>query len=115
MFASLELRAPLLNASEPAPAKQMVGGGLFSDSTMFGTVANNVLYLKADHENRSELEDTVGDLVTYRHGGKVLVLSYFEVPPELLNDTDKLCRRAMCAREAEWKSANARPNRNKRK
>ena len=115
MFTSLELRAPLLNASEPVPAKQMFGGGLFFDSTMFGTVANNVLYLKADHENRSELEDTVGDLVTYRHGGKVLVLSYFKVPPVRLNNADELCRWAVCAWEAGWKFNNAQPKRNKRK
>ena len=115
MFTSLELRAPLLNAAEPAPAKQMFGGGLFFDGTMFGTVANNVLYLKADHENPSELENTVGDLVTYRHGGKVLVLSYLKVPRVLLNNADELCRWAVCASEAGWKFANAWSNRNKRK
>ena len=115
MFTSLELRAPLLNASEPVPAKQMFGGGLFFDSTMFGTVANNVLHLKVDHRKRCELEDTVGDLVTNYRGGQVLVLSYFKVPPVLLNNADELCRWTVCASEAGWKFANAWPNRNKRK
>ncbi|MDH3725633.1 MAG: TfoX/Sxy family protein, partial [Thermoleophilia bacterium] len=48
----------LLQAMGPVDARSMFGGyGIFLDGLMFGLIADEVLYLKVDEENRPEFEE----------------------------------------------------------
>jgi len=108
----LDLLAPV----GPVAAKRMFGGGgLFLDGTMFAIVADDVLFLKADDQNRSEFEDAGMSAFTYEKKGEPIALSYFEAPAEALDDSDELCAWSRRAWEAARRAAEAKPKRRKKK
>lgn len=82
-------------------ARKMFGGyGLYHEGLMFALVADDTLYLKAD-------ADTVGDYTArglgpfeYRKGGRIVKMSYFLAPAEILEDRDEAARWARRAYEA---------------
>ena len=48
----------LMQAIGPVYSKRMFGGfGVFLDGMMFGLITDNILYLKADGENRKEFDE----------------------------------------------------------
>ncbi len=101
-----EFRDYLLDQMEPlgpVQARRMFGGGgLFLDGTMFGLVADDVLYLKADDMNRAAFEEKSMGPITYGKKGREapVALSYFEAPPDVLDDPEELCQWARRAWEA---------------
>ena len=82
----------------PVTIRNMFGGaGIYADGVMFGLLADDVLYLKADEASaRAFAAEGMGPF-TYQPDGKPPVaMSYWEVPPRLLEEPDEL---------AEWAAA----------
>lgn len=67
--------------------KRMFGGaGIYADDIMFALVANDVLYLKADAENRPLFEAENLEAFSYAAKGKQQVsMSYFRAPDEAMD------------------------------
>lgn len=71
-------------------AKKMFGGvGLYHDEIFFGLIAGDVLFFKADDVNRPAYE-AAGAEPFKPYGGESYSMSYYEVPADVLEDTDKL-------------------------
>lgn len=85
----LEYVIDQLSEWEDVRAKRMFGGaGLFRDSIMFGLVSDNVVYLKVDDSNRNKfLEAGSSPLKPFPE--KPTILSYYEIPPDILETPDE--------------------------
>ena len=91
----------LLSALGAVAARRMFGGGgLFLDDTMFCLIADDVLYMKVDEVNRADFEAAGMQPFEYERGGKTVPLSYFEVPPDVMEDSDQIIAWARHAWEA---------------
>jgi DNA transformation protein len=94
------------------------GAGIYADGVMFALVANDVLYLKADETSARAFAAEGMSPFSYRRAGKAPVaMSYWEVPPRLLEEPDEL---AAWARQAHRiaRAANAtktKPSRRSRR
>lgn len=74
--------------------KNMFGGtGLFHQGLMFGMIANDVLRFKADATISSFFEEAGMKPFTYKAGKKPM--PYWEVPVNILEDSDQLISWAM--------------------
>ena len=84
----VELMAPFGDVS----ARRMFGAyGIFRGDLMFGIVADETLYLKADASNRREFKARGLDPFMYYKKGKPAYLSYYAAPEEALeNPADML-------------------------
>jgi len=83
----LELLAPFGAVS----ARRMFGGfGIYRDALMFGLVAGDVFYLKADGENRGEFEHAGSEPFSYTSRRKEVILSYWRAPEEALESRDAM-------------------------
>ena len=81
-----------LNGWGNVTARKMFGGaGLYRDGKMFGLIAGDVAYLKVDDSNRKEYEQA-GSSPFKPYQNKATVMSYFEVPPDVLESPDELVR-----------------------
>ena len=96
----------------PVAARAMFGGhGIYLDGTMFGLVASNTLYLKVDDANRESFEGAgMGPFVYDGKKGPV-AMSYYEVPPDALEDAAALLPWARSAVEAASRSKAKKPRR----
>jgi DNA transformation protein len=95
----------LLRRWAPVGARRMFGGhGLFRGGIMFGLVSNETLYLKTDGDNRSDYEAAGMEPFRYQRAGKMVALSFHEVPPDLLEAGDALGPWAARAYEAALRS-----------
>ncbi len=83
--------------------KSMFGGfGLYMGGSIFGMVVDEVLYFKVGPSNQVEYEQAGSEPFSYQHkSGKQIAMSYWTVPPEVLEYPEAL---------AEWahKSVNAK-------
>jgi len=71
-------------------ARKMFGGaGLYRDGKMFGLVADDVVYLKVDDSNRAAFR-RAGSSPFKPYPDKPASLSYFEVPPDVLENPPEL-------------------------
>ena len=71
-------------------ARKMFGGaGLYRDGKMFGLVADDVAYLKVDDSNRADFE-AAGSSPFKPYPDKPTSMSYFEIPPEVLERPEEL-------------------------
>lgn len=88
-----------LDAFGPVSIRNMFGGaGVYAGDVMFGLIAADTLYLKADEATKAAFEDEGMRPFTYTaKGGKPVAMSYWEVPPRLLEEPGEL---ADWAREA---------------
>ena len=68
--------------------RRMFGGaGLYRDGKMFGLVADDVAYLKVDDSNRTDFE--ARDCGPFKpYPDQDTVMSYYEVPSEILEDPE---------------------------
>ncbi len=93
MAASKEFLDLILEKLGPLGAvsgKSMFGGfGVFHEGDMFGLIAGDVLYLKADDANR---EDYVK-----RGSPQYKPMPYFRVPDDIFEDADELTKWAQRA------------------
>lgn len=99
----------LLEQLEPlgsVQSKRMFGGhGIFMDGLMFGLVADEVLYLKADEKNESDFTKQDLEPFTYHKKGKPFKLSYFEAPEDIYESEDTMHDWAKKAYGAALRSA----------
>ena len=67
--------------------RRMFGGhGLFRHGLMFGLVAEDTVYLKADESSAVHFEEKGLEQFEYGRSGKRVKLSYFQAPDEIFDD-----------------------------
>lgn len=82
-------------------SRRMFGGhGIYHDGLMFGLVADEQLYLKADAVSRQQFTDLGLTPFTYLRQGKAAQLSYYLAPEEIFDDPDAARHWARLAFEA---------------
>ena len=82
-------------------ARAMFGGwGIYGDGMMFGLVANDVLYLKTDDENRAAFVAQSLEPFIYESNGKRTTMSYYRAPDEAFDDREVMSHWAKIALEA---------------
>ncbi|MDB4285578.1 TfoX/Sxy family protein [bacterium] len=73
-------------------ARKMFGGaGLYRDGKMFCLIADDVVYLKVDDSNRKDFVEA-GSSPFKPYPDKLTTMSYFEVPPDVLDDPEELVK-----------------------
>ena len=73
-------------------ARKMFGGaGLYCEGNMFGLIADDVAYLKVDDSNREEFV-RAGSSPFKPYKDKTTTMSYYEIPPDILDDQDQLVK-----------------------
>ena len=88
----------LLGAWGGVSARRMFGGyGFYRQGVMFALVAEDVLYFKVDDQNRAEFKAAGMGPFTYEGKSRPVEMSYYEAPPELLDDGEAM---TACARRA---------------
>ena len=99
----------LMQTIGPVSAKGMFGGhGIFLDGLMFGLVADNILYLKADKETENEFKAIGLEAFTHNKKGKEHKMSYYQAPEEALEDAEDMNYWASKAYAAALKAASAK-------
>lgn len=74
----------------PITARRMFGGyGIYHNGLMFALVSDDTLYLKADAENASHFEKAGLGKFEYAKDGKIMRISYYLAPAEILEDRDE--------------------------
>jgi DNA transformation protein len=73
-------------------ARRMFGGaGLYCDGVMFGLIADDVAYLKVDDSNREDFVKAGSSAFKpYPEKVKSAVMSYYEIPADVLEDSELL-------------------------
>lgn len=100
----------------PIAARRMFGGyGIYHDGLMFALVADNTLYLKADAENAVFFQQAGLRQFEYAKDGKLVRMSYYLAPEELMEDRGLAALWARRSFEAALRSqaAKRRPKRGK--
>ena len=99
----------LLELLEPfggVKVKAMFGGfGIFRRDLMFGLVADDTLYLKADEKSRPEFESRGLSPFVYKTKGKEYSMSYSQAPEEALEDPEEMAQWAKKAYDAAKRAA----------
>lgn len=105
-----ELFAPLGGVA----VRRMFGGaGVYSRGVMFGLVADDTLYLKADAETKADYEAYGMGPFVYDGKGKPITMSYWQLPAEVVDDPEQAvawARKALTVARAQ-KSATPPPSR----
>jgi len=114
MVVSSEYTAFLIEMLTPlgsVTSRRMFGGaGLFADGLMFGLIADDVLYLKVDDENRAAFEEEGMGPFTYEtKAGKRGVMSYWQVPERLFDEPDEFVHWARDAVSVAMRADAAKP------
>jgi DNA transformation protein len=74
----------------PVTHRSMFGGvGIYSDGLFFALMDNDALYLKVDDSNRGDFE-AVGTGPFSPFGDPSMVMQYYELPADLLEDPEAL-------------------------
>lgn len=78
----------------PVRIRNMFGGaGVYADDVMIALIADDTLYLKADETTVPAFEaEGMGPFVYERRGREPVAMSYWELPPRLLDDPDALSK-----------------------
>jgi DNA transformation protein len=90
-------------------SRRMFGGvGLYSEAVFFGIIDNDTLFFKVDDETRSAyVSRGMAPFRPYRDRPEVS-MSYFEVPPDVLEDADELISWARGAVRAAVRTAESK-------
>lgn len=72
--------------------RKMFGGfGIYKNNIFFALIANNILYFKVDSANQSDYESFGSKPFSYANkNNKIISLSYWEVPIDILENRDRL-------------------------
>ena len=71
-------------------ARSMFGGvGIYAGDVFFALIADDTLYLKVDDATRAEFE-ALGSAPFQPYGDARETMQYYDVPPDLLEDSDGL-------------------------
>ena len=73
-------------------ARRMFGGaGLYCDGAMFGLIADDVAYLKVDDSNREDFVKAGSSAFNpFPEKAKSIVMPYYEIPADVLEDRELL-------------------------
>jgi DNA transformation protein and related proteins len=98
----VELLRDALSGLGPVSVRRMFGGaGIYADGVMFGLIAGDTLYLKADSHSQPAFEAEGLQPFTYQARGKRrIAMSYWRIPERLLDEPDEMvewARRALAA------------------
>lgn len=89
----------------PIQARKMFSGyGLYHDGVMFGLIADEALYLKADETIAHYFIDKGLGPFEYSRGGKIVGMSYYLAPEDIFDDADEAARWADRSFEAALRS-----------
>jgi DNA transformation protein len=92
---------------EVTPRAMFGGVGLYHDSTFFGILARDILYLKVDDENRPEYEEA--GMEPFRpYPNRTTTMHYYAVPVDVLESPRDLARWARRAFEAARRAEGSR-------
>jgi DNA transformation protein len=81
----------LFSAFGPVSVRRMFGGaGIYADDTMFGLIADGVIYLKSGDSNIAMFEREGLPPFTFLRQGERMVTSYRRMPDRLYDDPDEL-------------------------
>jgi len=73
----------------PVTSKKMFGGyGLYHQGIMFALVADDQLYLKADNAVEKYFTEKSLPAFEYQKGTKIIKMSYFLAPDEIMDDSE---------------------------
>ena len=108
----VELLKDALSGLGPVSVRRMFGGaGVYADGVMFGLVADDTLYLKADDETKRAFEAEGLDRFGYDARGKRIDLPYWRAPERLLDDPEEMVAWARTALGVARRAAVAKPKR----
>lgn len=72
-------------------SRRMFGGfGIYLSGIMFAIIINNEIYFKVDSILAKKYKALGSYPFTYKRHNKIIALSYWIVPPEVLEDVDQL-------------------------
>jgi len=75
----------------PISTRVMFGGvGFYHQGIMFALIADGTLYMKVDSQNKSAYEDADMQPFTYQGKNKVVQMSYWELPSDVLESEDQI-------------------------
>jgi DNA transformation protein len=79
-----------LSALSELRARAMFGGhGLYSGDRFFGILDEGRVFFKVDDITRAAYESRGMPPFTYEMKGRVMTMSYYEVPPDVLEDRNE--------------------------
>ena len=88
--------------------RRMFGGhGVYHEGRMFGLIAGNRLYLKADAESAAHFDRLQLPAFEYARDGKTMRMSYREAPAEVFEDREEAAIWGRRAWEAAMRSGQA--------
>ena len=101
----------LTRALPDVRARRMFGGvGVYSEGTFFALIADDTLYFKVDATTRPDFEQLgMGPFRPFGEGGAEM--QYFQVPEEVLEDTELLrswAERAIAVARSKKRAASRR-------
>jgi DNA transformation protein len=110
----IELLQDALSGLGPVSVRRMFGGaGVYADGVMFGLVADDTLYLKADDGTQRAYEAEGLGPFMYTGGGRTIAMSYWRAPERLLDDADEMTAWARAALDVARRAAAAKSRRKK--
>jgi DNA transformation protein and related proteins len=82
----------LFSAFGPVTVRRMFGGaGIYADDTMFGLIADGVIYLKTGESNAAMFErERLAPFTFSKRTGERVVTSYRRMPDRLYDDPNEL-------------------------
>lgn len=87
----VELLKDVLRGLGPVAVGRMFGGaGVYADGVMFGLIADDTLYLKADDETKRDFEAEGLEPFIYEGRGRKVAMSYWRIPERILDDPDEM-------------------------
>lgn len=77
----------------PVTVRKMFGGyGLYHDGTMFAIVVDDTLYLKSDAESAADFERVGLGQFAYERNGRIIKMSFYLAPDEIIDDREQAAR-----------------------
>lgn len=106
----LEFISEQLEGFGPVDVKRMFGGaGIFREGLMFGLIAEECLYLKADDETKADFEAEGSGPFLYEKNGKTMEMSYWRLPERLYDDPEEFTDWARHAFSVAMRADAAKP------
>ncbi len=84
--------------------KMFSGYGLYHDGVVFGLVADETLYLKADETIAHYFEEKNLGQFEYSRGDKIVKMSYYLAPEEIFDDPEEAAKWARRSFEVAFRS-----------
>jgi DNA transformation protein len=99
-----------LGALPELRARAMFGAhGLYADENFFGILDEGRLFFKTDAASAADYTSRGMEPFTYKSRGKVLTMSYHEVPPDVLEQPQELVEWARRAIQLAGSSKKSKP------